>query len=431
MDGQRVEHLVAEDGTDDGFGDRRGSGQDVRPPRVRQSRGDRLDAAGLDLDRVVRDRPFEPRPVAPEAVEDRDRQGPVAGAVLAHDEPWRLAEPTPRLVEDAGDRPAEDRVRLGGRDEVAGPAGPCLRPAVVAARRVVQREVHEPDEGHRAAGRISSRIRATSASSSPTASRSGAGSRRRPGVSSMAHPAGSPCAPDHEPDTRPDERVPAQQDRDRCGRSRRGQGPQPRIRDPVGQQQVGREPVLGPRPARLVGAEPMGQQDPGVDERRVAEAREMLPERVRPVALEKRPEHGCSRALARDAGPHAPLLDEGPRPRCRPPLEPSDGRGRRPPGDEELRRWVGRDTTDRRRALRDGAEVDGAAAASPAVWPPPVRTTSSGPSMSTASRHRRRRSPTAYPATSSSQRGSALSPARSGTSASVSPARAIATTSAE
>ena len=81
----------------------------------------------------------------------------------------------------------------------------------------------------------------------------------------MARPAGSASPPDHEPDARPDERVPAEQDRDRGGRRRRGQVPQPRVGDAVGEQQVRGEPVLGRRPGRLLGTEPVGQQHPRVD----------------------------------------------------------------------------------------------------------------------------------------------------------------------
>ena len=62
---------------------------------------------------------------------------------------------------------------------------------------------------------------------------------------------------------------------------------------------------------------------------------------------------------------------------------------------------------------------------------PPSRTRSSGPSMSTPSRRRVRRSETGTPASSSSQRGSMLSVGRSGTDERTDRAWAIAMTSAE
>ena len=49
------------------------------------------------------------------------------------------------------------------------------------------------------------------------------------------------------------------------------QCPEPRIRDPVGQQEIAREPILGSWPTTLVGAEPMGQQDASVEQRSFAE----------------------------------------------------------------------------------------------------------------------------------------------------------------
>src|SRR6185437_16099237 len=128
---------------------------------------------------------------------------------------------------------------------------------------------------------ISAWMRAASTSSSPIASRSGPGSRRIPGVMSTAsYPRQLPgWTVDDEPDAWAHERVAAEQDRDRRGGGRGGELTQPRIRDAGGQQQVRGEPVLGPRPDGLVGAEPVREQDARVDDRGVREAREMIAER--------------------------------------------------------------------------------------------------------------------------------------------------------
>jgi hypothetical protein len=67
------------------------------------------------------------------------------------------------------------------------------------------------------------------------------------------------------------ERVPAEEDGDRrrdgCGRQRS----QPAIGDAIRQQQVRREPILGSRPGRLVGAQPVGEEDACIDHGSVPE----------------------------------------------------------------------------------------------------------------------------------------------------------------
>ena len=150
MDGQRIEDLVGEDRPDGRGAAPVSLDHGVGEAGLGEPRLDRLDPARLDFDGVVGDGPPEPGPVAPKTTEDGQRQGPVAGAVLAQDERLGLAEATPGLVEHAGEGPAEDGMGLGCGQEVAGPPRARIRPAVVAARRVVQREVHEPGERHRA-----------------------------------------------------------------------------------------------------------------------------------------------------------------------------------------------------------------------------------------------------------------------------------------
>ncbi len=104
------------------------------------------------------------------------------------------------------------------------------------------------------------------------------------------------------------------------------------------------------------------------------------------------------------------FLDERARARGRPALEPGEGRGGQPAGDDEFRAAVRRHATD-----RDRAPSGRAACRCPRARPatrPPSRTRSSGPSISIPRRDRRRRSATGTPATSASQRGSALSVAQ-------------------
>ncbi len=112
--------------------------------------GDRLEAARLDLDRVVAEDAGEVGSLASEPVEDRHGEGAGAGAVLAEDERLRAVEAVPRVGDGPGERGPEDRVRLGCGQEVAFATGAGRSRAVVASLWVVQREVHEPGEGDRA-----------------------------------------------------------------------------------------------------------------------------------------------------------------------------------------------------------------------------------------------------------------------------------------
>ena len=94
--------------------------------------------------------------------------------------------------------------------------------------------------------------------------------------------------------------------------------------------------------------------------------------------------------------PQAALFDQRAGPRRRRALQPGErGRGRSA-GDEELGRRVARHGADGRQAFAHTGRVDGggpvAGRSDPAA--PPIRTRSSGPSMSMPSRHRRRRSRT-------------------------------------
>ena len=104
-------------------------------------------------------------------------------------------------------------------------------------------------------------------------------------------------------------------------------------------------------------------------------------------------------------------------------LEPGERGRRRATRDEQFRSRIPGRQFDGGQARTYGSEVDGVRGSRA-----PVRTRSSGPSMSTPRRQRRRRSSTGIPATSASQRGRALSPGRSGSSGRRS-TRAMASTS--
>ena len=130
--------------------------------------------------------------------------------------------------------------------------------------------------------------------------------------------------------------------------------------------------------------EPMGEQDPRVDDRGLAESREVVAERPRTVALEQCAEHGGGRPLAGAPRPHPALLDERPGPRRGVRLQPGEV-GRRRPVRRRRARQPGR---RRRRGSRRGSRAPARCRPpdSDAAHRPPRSTRSSGPSMSTPSR---------------------------------------------
>ncbi len=77
-----------------------------------------------------------------------------AGAVLADDERVWAVESLPALGDLPRQGDAEERVRLGGGEKVAGPAGAPLRRSVVAPLRVVERQLHEAGKGNASACRV-------------------------------------------------------------------------------------------------------------------------------------------------------------------------------------------------------------------------------------------------------------------------------------
>ncbi len=143
--------------------------------------------------------------------------------------------------------------------------------------------------------RISSRMRSASGSSCPTDARSGGGTRRRPGS--------GPCQVHVRPmmSRGPGPTSVCPPRRIGIGAADGGgrQGVQPRVRDPVGEQQVRREPVLRVRPERLVRAESMGEEDARVDDGGVAQPGHVVAERLGAVPVEERAQDGRGRSSVR------------------------------------------------------------------------------------------------------------------------------------
>ena len=273
-----------------------------------------------------------------------ERPGP--RAVLAEHERRRPAEPVPGV----GDRRERGQPRRSGAPPARSGSrpsrpGPRRRRPVVAAGRVVQREVHEPGERDRAVAR-DLRVDPCHQARRPRRPRRdpGGGSRRRPGVGVHRRPPARPA--DHEPDTRA---------RRACGR-RAGSGSAPRRRTSVssrshgsaialGEQQVGGEAVLGraasaPR-RRRAGARggPGCRRSP----RRRSRAR-WRPERAGPVALEQRAEdRGRAAAGPGDcAASRRPRSSTSARVRAAVvPLEPARASPPSPAGDQELGARIG------------------------------------------------------------------------------------------
>ncbi len=102
----------------------------------------------------------------------------------------------------------------------------------------------------------------------------------------------------------------------------------------------------------------MGQQDPAVDEGRIAQLGQARPERERSVGRQDRPEDRARRPLGQVTGERArraqaALLDQGADAAAGEAFEPGEGPCRGPAGDHELRPRVGQDPPDRVEALQD------------------------------------------------------------------------------
>ena len=298
--------------------------------------------------------------------------------------------------------------------------GPGVRAPVVAVPRLVQRELHEPRERHRAALRdLGADPVATSASSSPTASGSCGGSRRSPKTGPVTG-----ARPSARRMPGPDQRVAAEDDRDRRVAGGGGQLAQPRVGDPVRQQEVGREPVLGCRPGGLVGPEAVREQHAAVDERRVAERCD--------VPAQRRPGR-----RARGAAPSTLAGGRWPARLVRRPRSSISARTRARVARSSHRSVAAEvrpaTSSSASRVLRDArARVRAASATASDVVDrrDPSRTPSSGVSRSTWSRHRPRSVRDPVPGVLRQPARQRVVGGRSGTSRRP-PAQPIATMSAE
>ncbi len=236
---------------------------------------------------------------------------------------------------------------------------------------------------------ISPRMTATSAGSLSAASRSGTGRRCNCGPTSTA-PILAPL-PQRKPEPGSDERVTAQDDRDRRRRGCLGELPEPRVCDSLVEQEIGGEPILGWGPCGLIHAVTVGEEDPAVDEGTLTQVREQPAERRGSVAVEERAENGARRPLAG----RSPCADRAPRRwlasarAIRRSSQASPEADVRPATISSAR---GSAATARTAARRSVTRAAVSGEAGPAVLP--SRTRSSGPSMSTPSRQRRRRSDT-------------------------------------
>ena len=269
---------------------------------------------------------------------------------------------------------------------------------------------------------ISARIASTS--HGVLADRLGVGQRvaAQPGSSPRGDPSRDrPQRPRASESPGPTSECAAEQDRDGGAGRGRGELGEPRVAHPVGEQEVAGEAVLGRRPRGLVGAEPVRQQDPAVDEGPVGERRRRCaPRQPGPVAVQEHAQHAPRRPPVRapDRRARSPAVRRPrsstsarvARPRVR--SSPAQVGGGGPSRDQQLcaagprasAAELGEPRADRARRRRAPGRQEPGAPAEPSS-----SSRSSGESTSIASRRRPRGRGRRRPATSASQRGSALS----------------------
>ena len=146
---QGIEDLVGEDDADDRLTGGAWIDQHVQVAEGTETLGQGLEAPRFDLDRVIAKDACESRPVELEALEDRQREGPGAGAELAQDERIRPSQALPDLLQSTRDGGSEDRMGLWRGQEVARSTRTSVRSPVIAAGRVVERQLHEARERDR------------------------------------------------------------------------------------------------------------------------------------------------------------------------------------------------------------------------------------------------------------------------------------------
>ena len=130
VDGQRVEHLVREHDA----GDRlvRGRFERVGESVGGESCAQAIDPPLVDLDRLVAHDRAERRRA--ERAEQRRREGTITGSVFLEGERRWPSEPLPDLKHGSREHLAEDRMELGGGQEVAA-VDPVARPRSGSTRR--------------------------------------------------------------------------------------------------------------------------------------------------------------------------------------------------------------------------------------------------------------------------------------------------------
>ena len=210
----------------------------------------------------------------------------------------------------------------------------------------------------------------------------------------------------------------AQQDGHRCRRRGPCQRREPASVDGIGEQQVGAEPVLGARPGALVDAQAMRQEHSGVEDGAVGETRRRWTRgRPGPALSSSRPSTDRGgRAVAGAEALQAALLDqERTRQRVRRSSQRSVPALERPDTSSSRRGSAASARSASRRGIGDGASRGGAGPRAPGrSWP---RAPGRGACRGRGPDGRRPRSSrTSTPATSSSQRGNALSDGSGGRS---------------
>ena len=410
--------------------------RDVAEPGLGEAGLERREPRGLDLDGAVADRGQHRRAqVAQPAEEPRD-QRPGSRPGLGDRERVRPPERLPRLLQQPADDRAVDRVRLGRGQEVAAATGAGVRPPVVAVSRLVERPVHEPGEGDRAvcADLVADRLDELGV----LAHRLGVGE----GLAAIAR------LEVHVRRRRRGRARAAPRGRRACARPG-GRGPVPRPRTPSARGATGRRSSRG-----AGGRSRTGPRAPA--------------SRARPRRAATRGGRGCRRAPRPRTAPRCVPRASGPSRSRRSPSRlrgdrrfglPRDAasdavRSPRSSMSARVRALVPRSRRARSAApmrpatssSADGSAARARSAASrartaveasaPGTGMPVTASSSSsrssGESTSTARSRRARRSRTSMPATSASQRGSALSPSRfAGRFSSAVPAHAIAIASAE
>ncbi len=312
-----------------------------RQAELSQPSPDGLDPAWVDFVDEVADVPrwrcSGRRLAANQCLDERRRQRAFAGTELADRERRRRPDRRVDARREPRERPAEDRVGLGGGQEIArrvraepSAIGSSPRAGSYSAISMNRANVIGPSR------RISASDRGEQGGI-----RRNVGGRTRDAP--QVHGDRRPSARRRPGPTRvwPPRRIGS---RRVDGRGR--QVAQPSVVDPLMKQQVRREAVRRRGPAGLVSPGAMGEEDPAIDERGIAQLGKDRPQPARARPIQRGAEDRSRRPLPGDTGPEPSLLDERARPRAGVSLQPCQARRRRPTGHDQLGRWIARDAAD-------------------------------------------------------------------------------------